>query len=63
MKNLAQSIPPKVRAAVYSVLGTAVGLEAIFDVVEAGWESKILAATVVLGFSTAVVNVPGKYDY
>lgn len=58
MKNLAQSIPAKVRAAIYSVLGTVVGLEAVFDIVPAGVESKILAALVVLGFGAALGNVP-----
>jgi hypothetical protein len=57
VKNLAQSIPAKWRTAVYSILGTLVGLEAIFDVVEDGLEGKILSALVVLGFGTAVLNV------
>jgi ABC-type phosphate transport system permease subunit len=57
MRNLAQSIPAKYRTAIYSILATAVGLEAIFDVVEAGWENKIMAALVVLGFGVAVGNV------
>ena len=62
MKNLAQSIPARYRQAVYSVLGTAVALETIFDVIEAGWESKILATLVVLGFGTAVLNVTPSED-
>jgi hypothetical protein len=57
VKNLAQMIPAKYRTAIYSILGTLVGLEAIFDVVPAGWESKILATLVVLGFGTAALNV------
>jgi hypothetical protein len=57
VKNLAQSIPTKWRTAIYSILGTLVGLEAIFDVVEDGLEGKILSALVVLGFGTAVLNV------
>ena len=57
MKNLAQMIPAKYRTAIYSVLGTLVGLEAIFDLIPAGWESKILATLVVLGFGTAALNV------
>jgi hypothetical protein len=57
MKNLAQAIPAKWRTAIYSILGTLVGLEAIFDVVPDVWEGKILSALVVLGFSTAVLNV------
>ena len=57
MKNLAQAIPAKYRTAIYSVLATAVGLEAIFDIVPDVWEGKILAALVVLGFGVAVGNV------
>lgn len=56
--SLAQSIPVKIRRVIYSVLATAVGLEAVFDVVEDGWEAKILAALVVLGFGIAVPNTP-----
>lgn len=57
MKNLAQAIPTAWRTAIYSILGTLVGLEAIFDVVPDVWEGKILSALVVLGFGTAVLNV------
>ena len=63
MKNLAQSIPPKVRTAIYSVLGTLVGLEAIFDVVPDVLEGKLLKALTVLGFGVAVANVQEKRDY
>lgn len=57
MKNLAQTIPAGARTAVYSILATLVGLEAIFDLIPAGWESKIMAALVVLGFGVAIGNV------
>lgn len=57
MKNLAQSIPAKYRTGIYSILATLVGLEAIFDIVPAGIETKIMAALVVLGFGVAVGNV------
>ena len=60
MKNLAQSIPAKIRTVIYSILGMAVGLEAIFDVLPAVAENKILAALVVLGFGVAVGNVAPK---
>lgn len=56
--TLAQSIPTKARKVIYSVLATAVGLEAVFDVIDDGWEAKILAALVVLGFGIAVPNTP-----
>lgn len=51
-------LPAKARQAVYSVLGAAIALEAIFDVVPAGWESKVLAALAVLGFGMAASNTP-----
>ncbi len=60
MKNLAQAIPAKIRTVIYSILGMAVGLEAIFDVLPAVVENKILAALVVLGFGVAVGNVAPK---
>ena len=56
-RTLAQSIPSGWRTAIYSTLATLVGLEAVFDLVPAGVESKILAALVVLGFGVAVGNV------
>ena len=63
MKTLAQSIPAKVRTFVYSLLGTLVGLEAIFDVVPDVLEGKLLSALTVLGFGVAVANVQEKRDY
>lgn len=57
MKNLAQAIPAAWRTAIYSILGTAVGLEAIFDVVPDVLEGKVLKALTVLGFGVAVANV------
>ena len=56
MKNLAQSIPVRWRQAIYSVLGTLVALEAIFDLVDDNWEGKILSALAVLGFGVAFGN-------
>lgn len=57
MKNLAQMIPAKWRTWIYSILGTLVALEAIFDVVPDGLQSKLMAVLVVLGFGTAALNV------
>lgn len=54
--TLAQSIPVKFRQGVYSVLATAIALEAIFDVVPDVWQGKVLAALSVLGFGVAVSN-------
>ena len=57
MTNFAQMIPANVRRVVYSVIATAVALEAIFDVFPDVWEGKVLAALTVLGFGVAVGNV------
>lgn len=57
MINLAQSIPAKARTFIYSVLGTLIGLEAIFDVVPDVLQGKLLAALSVLGFGVAAANV------
>lgn len=61
--KLAQAIPAKVRTFIYSALATAVGLEAIFDVVPDVLEGKLLKALTVLGFGVAVSNVSEKLDY
>ena len=61
--KLAQAIPAKVRAFLYSALATLVGLEAIFDVVPDVLEGKLLAAATVLGFGVATSNVREPLDY
>jgi len=58
--NLAQSIPLRYRQAIYSILATLVGLEAIFDVVPDDIQGKVLSALVVLGFGTALSNTATK---
>ena len=58
--GLAQAIPAKIRTVIYSILGMAVGIEAIVDVVPADVENKTLAILVVLGFGVAVGNVAPK---
>lgn len=54
--TLAQSIPVKARQAIYSILATAIALEAIFDVVPDVWEGKVLSALAVLGFGVSLSN-------
>ena len=54
--KLADLLPPKVRKAVYLVLGTAVGLEAVWDLVPAVLEGKVLNTLVVFGFGLAAAN-------
>lgn len=63
MKNLAQSIPAKVRSAIYVVLGIVLPIEAVWDVVPPALEGKVLATLAALGFAVAALNVPPKYDY
>lgn len=55
--KLAQALPEKVRLTIYSVLGTLIGLEAVFDVVPDLLEGKLLKALAVLGFGVAASNV------
>jgi len=57
MYNLGQMIPPRIRQFVYTVLGTAVALEAVFDVFPDIWEGKVLQALTILGFGVALGNV------
>ena len=63
IRTLAQAIPARWRTAIYSTLATVVGLEAVFDLVPAGIETKIMAALVVLGFGVAVGNVTHVDEY
>jgi hypothetical protein len=60
MKSLAEFIPAKARAVIYSILGTAIALEAIFDLIDSGWETKILQTLSVLGFGLAAANASTK---
>lgn len=54
--KLADLLPAKARKAVYLILGTAVGLEAVWDVVPAVLEGKVLSTLVVCGFGMAFAN-------
>jgi len=56
-KTLAQAIPTAVRQVVYSVLGTLLALEVIWDVVPDVLEGKLLASLGALGFGVAALNV------
>jgi hypothetical protein len=55
-------IPAKYRKAVYSVLGTVIALEGIFDLVPEGAQTKILEALAVLGFGLAASNTNKTTD-
>jgi hypothetical protein len=56
MNAIASYLPPKVRATIYAVLATLIGLEAVWDMINGEWESKIIATLAVLGFGMAAVN-------
>lgn len=58
MQRLGDYLPPKLRAAIYAILGTAVALEAVWDIVPEPLEGKVLATLTVLGFGLAVTQTP-----
>lgn len=53
-------LPPKVRRAVYVVLSTALALEAVWDLVPASLEGRLLQSLAALGFVLAATNTPVK---
>lgn len=55
---IAKLLPPKVRQAIYVLLGTALALEAVWDLVPAGTESRLVATAAALGFVLAGTHVP-----
>lgn len=55
-QNAASFIPAKFRALIYSVLGTAILLEEIWDLVPEILEGKVLKTLSVLGFVLALGN-------
>jgi hypothetical protein len=56
LNNIASYLPPKVRATVYTILATAILLEAVWDILPQPFEGKVLATLSVLGFGMAAVN-------
>lgn len=46
-------LPAKVRKTVYAILGVAIALEAVWDLVPAALEGKVLASLSALGFGLA----------
>jgi hypothetical protein len=55
-EDIAGLIPATARRVVYSVLGAAIALEAIWDIVPAPIEGKVLATLSALGFGLAVTQ-------
>jgi hypothetical protein len=49
-------LPPNVRKAIYVVLSTALALEAVWDVVPAALEGRLLQSLAALGFVLAATN-------
>ena len=60
--NIAQRIPLPIRQTIYAVLGAAIAVEAVWDVVPAVLEGKVLATLSVLGFGVALGNTTSKAD-
>jgi hypothetical protein len=57
---IAKLLPPRVRQAAYVILSTLAALELVWDVIPAGWESKLMASFTVLGFGVAASQVKAK---
>lgn len=53
-------LPPNVRRVIYVALSTAFALEAVWDVVPAALEGRILQTLAALGFVLAATNTPVK---
>lgn len=56
VRNAASYVPAKVRGVIYTLIGTAVMLEGIWDVVPEPFEGKALKTVTVLGFGLALAN-------
>ena len=56
VQNVASLLPAKIRATVYTILGTLIFLEAIWDIIPEPFEGKLLATLGALGFGMAAVN-------
>lgn len=59
---IADLLPATVRRYVYLTLTTLLGLELVFDVIDPGWQSKLIEAAAVLGFVLAAGNTPRRSD-
>lgn len=58
VKDVASFIPAKARAAIYTILGTLILLEMVWDLLPEPFEGKILKTLSILGFGLAVANTP-----
>lgn len=55
--TLAQSIPPKWRKVIYSILSAALAINAVLEVVDSDIAVKVLGIAAALGFVVALPNV------
>lgn len=55
---IADRIPAKARAWIYTLLATSLAIEAVWDVVDGATESRIVATLAALGFVMARANTP-----
>jgi hypothetical protein len=55
-QQVASLIPAKIRGVIYTLIGVAVALEAIWDLVPDVLEGKVLTSLTVLGFGVALGN-------
>ena len=55
---IADRIPARYRAWIYTLLGTLAAIEAVWDVVDGATESRIIATLAALGFVLARANTP-----
>lgn len=56
MRSIAEFIPAKARAVIYTVLGALNLLEAVWDVIPQPLEGKLLQTLSILGFGLAAAN-------
>lgn len=56
LNSIAGWLPPKVRAAVYTVLAAAIAVAELWDLLPDKYTGKILATLSILGFGMAAVN-------
>lgn len=57
-QRIANYLPARVRAVIYSIIGAAVALEAVWDLVPEPIEGKVLQTLTVLGFGLAITQTP-----
>lgn len=59
--KIADLLPARVRQIIYTVLGTLIALELIWDVLPSGLEGRVLQTFSVLGFGLAASQAPASW--